>query len=149
MVFVVVLFLFVCQSVVKLPSYSCFRRSRSIVRNPYPKLLYICKDNFYHVYVHVCVHKEPYPSYVHVHVVYRPLHVLCVHLQTSLGPLARSMNSTTFSLTRAPVTTSSQGEEPILEGLTPTLDLNLFREAQERTRGHWYVQDDLSITIAS
>ena len=28
-----------------------------------------------------------------------------------------------------------RGEEPILEGLTPTLDLSLLREAQERTRG--------------
>lgn len=28
-----------------------------------------------------------------------------------------------------------KGEEPILEGLTPTLDLNLFREAQEKTKG--------------
>ena len=28
-----------------------------------------------------------------------------------------------------------KGEEPVLEGLTPTLDLNLFREAQEKTKG--------------
>ena len=89
------------------------------------------------MYVYV---KNPTQAIIHVHVVYPNWHVLCVHLQASLAPLANPQLARINKLYNLLSNSSSSdylkwGEEPILEGLTPTLDLNLFREAQERTRG--------------
>ena len=75
-------------------------------------------------------------------------------LQASLAPLANPQLARINELYNLLSNSSSsdylkRGEEPILEGLTPTLDLTLFREAQERTRGHWYVQDGLSTATDS
>ena len=67
-------------------------------------------------------------------------HVHCMFIQTSLVPLANPQLARINELYNLLSNSSSsdylkRGEEPVLEGLTPTLDLSLFREAQERTRG--------------
>ena len=72
-----------------------------------------------------------------------------ISLQASLAPLANPQLARINELYNLLSNSSSsdylkRGEEPILEGLTPTLDLTLFREAQERTRGalvcsRWFI----------
>ena len=66
--------------------------------------------------------------------------IVFIHFQASLVLLANPQLARINELYNLLSNSNSSdylkhGEEPILEGLTPTLDLNLFREAQERTRG--------------
>ena len=68
------------------------------------------------------------------------MYTLHVDSQESLVPLVNPQLAMFNELYNLLSNSSSsdylkRGEEPILEGLTPTLDLSLFREAQERTRG--------------
>lgn len=78
--------------------------------------------------------------------------MLQVNQQLSLMPLANPQLARINELYNLLSKSSSsdylqRGEEPILDGLTPTQDLNLFREAQEKTKGtfvshlcvYWYV----------
>ena len=81
------------------------------------------------------------------------LHFL-IHLQASLVLLANPQLARINELYNLLSNSSSsdylkRGEEPMLEGLTPTLDLSLFREAQERTRGTLVCMFIILFTLSS